>query len=610
MCNQLFTLTSGSAPVGRYFRLCSKAPKHVAEILTKLQPASASGIGKNPVFEACVMACARATHLLVEHDYFDSDFRSNAGLLAARRYQAVALRTNRLIFLHTDEPNPTIFDVSGTLDAIHKSKPIGYITLTPEPGAEVGRSILPAPPSLPGVKIEIDHAVRTTVHETITVFGKHAEVTGVPFIQQDGHLITCAHASAWMAHYAGVLRGLCARRATADFHTDNARSLLIGRHHPSDGLTSWQVATTLEHFGLPAVSMTLLDFTVEGHLAGWYDREEIWTLTDELKGFSNSDSKDYIEHIKALDRVKTKESKSFQETLEIFWLRESLTKIICQHLNSGFPCVLLNRRHAKVITGYMRARDMTPKGPCESDLTAVVAFLASDDQVGPYTVATVDDIVRDLRTKYSDGTLLIPLAPGIWVNGPDAELGGARAFAAGITRARQAIESGAKNCVFHTPGSEALNQIKGHESAIATSARPGNKNRGLALRSYVVPATDFKDGFARRCTLDPVAVAQVRLAKLPKFVWVVEVLDRGAREKDMPSVVGEVVLDATEFDLIDTKTLILHLPGVIQVRGESGPGKWHVTNSVGLYDSGRYHRKNDWMNEPSALTARWKTAHV
>lgn len=613
MCVLLSGLTSGAAPVGLYFAVCDNAPHHLAQRLDDAGvPTASSGLKDNEVFAACVAACEEADHLLVELDYFDSDFRSNAALHTPLRHQAESLRTDRLIFLQKTKKwrEPSNYGVRETIECVYSEKAIGYVILNPEPGSQVGRSILPTPPSLKGVKIPISKAVRTTVHETVTIFGSHADVHGIPFMQQDGHLMTCAHASAWMVHYAGVLRGLCARRATVEFHNDQGRMWLIGRQYPSAGLTSWQVATTLEHFGLPTVTMQHLELNSQGHLPVWYDREEIWSLTDELRRVSQSESTDYVDHFHAVENQCTDNNEELLNNLDLFWLRENLTKTICQHLNSGFPCILLNKFHARVITGYLRARDLSPDEENAGSSTAVVAFIVADDQEGPFTVVSVSEIVADLRTKYSDLSLLIPLAPGIWVAGADAELFGAPIFARGIQRGHEAITTKPGECQYHSDPAAAITAIDKYEELIFNPRAPAEGRQGLAIRSYVVPSTDFKRGFAKRCHQDPIAINQVRLAKLPRFVWVVEVLDRGEREGGRSSVVGEVVLDPTDFDLNDTRALILHIPGAIQVRGEQGPEKWHVTSKVELYQSGRYHGSNDWMNDPVATTARWKTAQA
>lgn len=624
MCQYLNEVSSGGVTVGLYYELCSTPEEDLAQVLASdSRTVAKDDLRRSSVFKSCIASFSRATHLLVELDYFDMDFRSNAGHLVARKHQPANFRTDRLIFFSSvagDQPAADVPDLFGRID---EANALGYMVLRPEPIGPVGRSIIPPPTKLSGVEAELPNAIRTAVHETIVVFGRHHEIVGVPFMQQDGHLFTCAHACAWMAHYSGVLRGLCARRSTVEFHTDQARTLLISRQYPAGGLTSWQVATLLEHFGLPAISLFLPELATDGRLAEWFDRETVWQLSAELAAMTNDHANSYRRRYAAVkdvaskadhelesdsDRTARKAAKKMLERLSMFWLRENITRMVCQYLNSGFPCIVISRFHSVVINGYLRARDMEspPQGVSPTD---VVAFVVADDQAGPYVLHPLDQLIEDMTAEHSDAALLIPLAPGIWVAAKDAELVGARIFAAAVANGLEVLTDRPDDAVFHDTTGESdlaapLSQLR---HLIENPVRPEGRT-GMTLRSYVVPSTDFKNGFSRRCKDDQVAVLQVRLAKLPRFVWVVELMDRAKRETGSPSVIGEVVLDASDLDVRDTKAAIVHIPGMIQVRNDQGPGKWHVTGAGALYESGRYHDTNDWMTSPDARTTRWKTA--
>ena len=139
------------------------------------------------------------------------------------------------------------------------------------------------------------------------------------------------------------------------------------------------------------------------------------------------------------------------------------------------------------------------------------------------------------------------------------------------------------------------------------NARPPSEER-LSLRSYVITSTDFKRGFAYRCAHDNALVSQVRRARLPKFVWVVEIMSRKLREAKQNSVVGEVVLDASDVDLRETSALITHLPGLVQLAPSDPNGSWIVTDSREPYRSGRYHHNKDWFVDAESVASRWKFA--
>src|SRR5690606_16205992 len=78
--------------------------------------------------------------------------------------------------------------------------------------------------------------VRTRVRETVQILGVNFEAYGVPFMEQDGRLLRCAHVSAWICHYTATLRGYVARRTTGQFHAAGAVNGTVGRSFPSNGL--------------------------------------------------------------------------------------------------------------------------------------------------------------------------------------------------------------------------------------------------------------------------------------------------------------------------------------------------------------------------------------
>ena len=81
----------------------------------------------------------------------------------------------------------------------------------------------------------------------------------------------------------------------------------------------------------------------------------------------------------------------------------------------------------------------------------------------------------------------------------------------------------------------------------------------LALRTYAIRSNDFKrnlgEGASHRHP------ARVRLARLPRFIWVVEAIDRQLRQAGAPCVLGEAVLDGTSSDHApqDPQEIALHV---------------------------------------------------
>ena len=115
------------------------------------------------------------------------------------------------------------------------------------------------------------------------------------------------------------------------------------------------------------------------------------------------------------------------------------------------------------------------------------------------------------------------------MTGVFAERLGASTFEEAVHRTHLAASTGDGH--FHTDEAGVNKTLGALEKLRAALTTADPERRTLAIRSYVVPSTDFKKGFARRCP-DAVAVAQVRLANLPRFVWVVEILERAIARID------------------------------------------------------------------------------
>jgi hypothetical protein len=103
--------------------------------------------------------------------------------------------------------------------------------------------------------------------------------------------------------------------------------------------------------------------------------------------------------------------------------------------------------------------------------------------------------------------------------------------------------------------------------------------RQIALRTYATQAEAFKRSFSYHAINDQAAVETVRQLQLPRFIWVVELMER-EKSKDAETgseiqrrVVGEFILDATSNDL-EPMILFAHLPGVLVIerRRDQGDG--------------------------------------
>jgi hypothetical protein len=209
-----------------------------------------------------------------------------------------------------------------------------------------------------------------------------------------------------------------------------------------------------------------------------------------------------------------------------------ITSISCRYLNSAFPLIVATPTHAFVLCGYWN-EEVGEEG------TTRTRLVRHDDQRGPYLV--VDDIQSDVdrATQHAYGSwdyLVVPLPSELWVTGESVE--------------RKAAET-------LRPLAECL--ISDHPAVSAVLE--ALDARTLALRTYAQSSNHFKHQLVGRCD-DEHLLREYRVARLPRFIWVVELVDRVQWEAGEASVLGEMIFDGTSSDWHPRK-LAVHLPGIV-----------------------------------------------
>ena len=462
-----------------------------------------------------------ASCVVAEEQYFDLDYRSE---FSATHETTFSARNPNALRLHFFSSQPTTSTLAEAVQEIQNSY-LGYIVLRPQVAGAVGRSLIPPP-------AEEDAQVRTRVRETNELFGTYLQAYGVPFMQQDGALLVCAHVSAWICHYTMVLRGLVQRIPSARFHSQTRSPASKSRSFPSIGLTSTALAEVLTSVGLPPEYIADQRLRTNPGLE-WYHRP---ALREAL--YRNS-------------------------TYEV--IKENLTSSVCRYLNSGIPVIMFDasNSHTYVICGYKRNA---------SDATGgISSFVVMNDNERPFTQVHVEPIVKSLCASENDASdshsLLVPLPLGAWMSGETAEYYGASLFSL-------IVKSVA--CVRIPDGHSEIWKdlcLGLRERGIKKGVSPDNdainedgKDRKFSIRSYLTTGSSIKVDFRRR-SQSTFAAGILATTKLPKYVWVVEVIDREAREKREDSCVGTIVLDASDstprIDSVGRSShLFTHLPGI------------------------------------------------
>lgn len=492
--------------------------------------------------------------VIVEDGYFDLDCRSEDSVLVERQFTFERPLTLRLHFfagaVERDEfrqwqvwgsphrPESTRHHLSD-LRVGTESPYLGYIIPRCRRGiVTAGRSLILPPSTHPRLQSTEDFGrrVRTRTRESVNLAGVSLVARGVPFMQQDGALLSCAHVTAWMAHFTAVLQGFATRVPVGRISATTGSAARFGRQYPTPGLRDEQVLSSLCAAGLEPEIMFVHDLLNPSDgvepTPEWFHRPEI-----HERGPLHS------------------------------WGVETLTTTIARYLNSGFPVIFSRADHTQLICGYLRNHELDTE-PTDG---SVAAFVAHDEGLGPYQVIDLAEFIHESE----DATLIVPLPWGLALSGSDAEALGAEVFR--------------RQCDALIRDTAALEQKRLGAMTVrnVVEVRAQMHNHELALRSYACWASDFKRSLQQRSSSTDL-IRKLSSARLPRFIWVVEVIDRARRAERESPVVGEVIIDgtATSFDL--APELAVRVPGHVSVRDPVTGTEEGLLLEASLHDSGRW----------------------
>lgn len=183
----------------------------------------------------------------------------------------------------------------------------------------------------------------------------------------------------------------------------------------------------------------------------------------------------------------------------------SMFGTICRYINSGTPPIVVSDDHAWVVVGY---RNMGV-GPAHDN----IVLYRNDDARGPYV--RVDDPWHELSDSHSPWVSVLPPMPRkVYLAGERAEPLGRRWL-------------------------QETAMYEGVASFVDAKA-----DDRLTYLTYLLSSNEFKEGLIGR-GLGQRVVDLYRYAQLPRYLWVIEALDRDRRDVREPCVMGEALIDAT-----------------------------------------------------------------
>jgi len=305
----------------------------------------------------------RCRTVVVEDRYIDADYRSDFGAFWSKRFEVPSPYTRRLHFFRAEVAPGVLAQMP---KRIRKSY-LGYSVLRPGPHSDgrVGRTVM-APPSA------LADATLVTIDDEVSLYGNDLKVTGVPFMEQDGEFLRCAHAAIWGCHYVAFKRGLVGRRLTAELAEMTPRLLSADRSLPSRGMVLEQIQAVFDATGQPALRY----------------------IIDQLPTVPGVE-------------VPTQQTKEVHARQSAGCWDPRLFSVICRYLNSGFPVMVTNATHGWNLVGWFWQKNQ-------------IRFVACDDQVGPYEV--IDSPFTDGRRPWL--SIMVPLPPKVYMSAEIAETWG------------------------------------------------------------------------------------------------------------------------------------------------------------------------------------------
>lgn len=188
-----------------------------------------------------------------------------------------------------------------------------------------------------------------------------------------------------------------------------------------------------------------------------------------------------------------------------------LYAMLCRYINSQLPPIVISHTHAWAVIAYERK---------PSAGNPAITLWRHDDARGPYI--RVDDPWHESRGEHRPwAAAILPLLPKAYIDAERAEAVG-RTWVSLFSRFYPNYEG------------STLQEVDGRDDDLEKAT----------LRTYLVKSREFKRQLSARGVPDELA-ASLRRAEMPRYLWVIEVVDRQARNAGEPDVLGEVVLDAT-----------------------------------------------------------------
>ena len=468
-----------------------------------------------------------AKSYVVEDPYIDQDYSADYSQFYARTFRTHERHCKRVHFFSCDISPLLKRPLSTTrlrrLDDFAEQNYCGFCVIRPLSAAPIGRTVLQARVAS-GFNMEATVTCRADFEAHL--LGARLQVTGTSFLQQDTRVGACAQVAIWTG-----MRHMHAR------HNYN-----------------WVSVADITRFARPPSQIEAVS------LPNASDR----LSTDAM--------------VRAIAEA------GYQP---LILPGPDMASAILPYVESGIPVILgLNIDgtigHAVTVVGRVFAKQ---ESPTNRAIDYVPAYIAHDDQSGPYMRLPVD---KHASTTFSfgDDTIKRPSPSG------PIELNVLCHAVLAIALMSTRVFSTAARAEYNARSqiNEILNALPGARRALAKLNMPLNEMLldelqaahsadDIVLRTYLTSAAGYRRHLARGSASDDLKDALLDL-HLPHFTWITEISTVDSYNQPSPGmrrIYGHTVQDATSTAERGNDLLVLHLPGLLLTSDPDGLHPQEIT---------------------------------
>ena len=467
--------------------------------------------------------------IVIENNYIDRDYRNELGNFYSKTFQEQSGYCRRIHFFKDQFSGKDDFIIRLMNDS--KLNYLGYLVMRPTGVGKVGRTLINP------YKLDNFYYL-CRIKREVHLLGRTLEAEGIPFMEQDAMVITCAQASMWMiAKYMHSEHSL-PRHMPFDITEKSAGAGYMGRAIPSSGLSISQIIHGFNNMGL---------FPEYHSKPNENDKENIlWEPIESIYPFVESEIPVLISFGNHAAVVVGHKIYSDDNTPDI----------------QRFVNELKNKEKniQKYKPGYALHAIL-------SSSIFVDAFIIHDDQQGIYRLLpTNEKAFKNLSNKYLD---FLP-KPIMNEDGPDEYV-------------YRTAENDIDDYVIPLPdkiyilGDEVLDiakrlyklllgvlegQYKKGYNYAGQLTHSGiiKNNDPLIFRTYFIRSTKFKS-IITTSGMNELVIDYYKKMHMPRFIWVVE-MSHYSLYSNEKKILGEILIDSTANKYNMSRSFLsVHLPG-------------------------------------------------